>query len=108
MAEQRRGAVVAQSAGVDSGRDEIVAQGVHLDERRQLGGVAEIVREAPLGEAGAGAGLHGQDARAFAGKLVEDVGQGQAAEVAAAAEAADHHVGLFARLLPSGAWLPGR
>ena len=46
MAKQRRGAVVAQSAGVNSGRHEIVAQRVHLDQRRELRGIAVVVGEA--------------------------------------------------------------
>src|ERR1022692_1967835 len=39
VAEQRRCAVVAQPARVDARRNEIVAEGIHLDERRELGGV---------------------------------------------------------------------
>ena len=37
QADQRRHAVVAQAAGVDRLRDEVVAERVHLDERRHLG-----------------------------------------------------------------------
>ena len=108
VAEQRRRAVVAQPAGVNPGRHEIVAQRIHLDQRRELGGVAVIVGELALGQAGAGGRFDGDDARALAGETVEHVGQRQAAEIAAAAEAADHHVRLLAGHAAFAAWLPGR
>ena len=40
---QRRHAVVAQPAGVDRVGDEVVAEGVHLEQRGHAGGVAEVV-----------------------------------------------------------------
>ena len=43
VTEQRRGAMIAEAARVDSGRDEIVAERVHFDQRRELAGVAEVV-----------------------------------------------------------------
>src|SRR5215213_10968731 len=42
-AHQRRGTVVSQTTGVDTGRDKGVSQGMHLHQRRELTGVAEIV-----------------------------------------------------------------
>ena len=42
---QRSHAVIAQSAGVNPRRNERAAQRVHLDQRRQVSGVAEIVGE---------------------------------------------------------------
>ena len=44
--DQRGHAVVAQAAGVDAGRHEGAAQGVHLDQRGEVAGVAEVVGEA--------------------------------------------------------------
>ena len=99
MAEQRRRAVIAQSAGMNSGRNEIVAQCVHLDQRRQLRRVAVIVGERSLGQAGTGGRLHCDDPRTLARQPVQHVRQREPAEIAAAAEAANHHLGLFSGLL---------
>ena len=94
---QRRHAVIAQSAGMDSGRDEGGAERVHLDQRGEVAGVAEIVREGALGEAGAGGRFHGNHARvALSLDLAAQVGHDEAGEVRTAAGAADDHVGLVA------------
>src|SRR4029450_13173547 len=58
---QRRVAVVAQPTGVDRGRDEVGPQGVHRDERRHTGLIAEVVVEAPLGEGRGGRRLDRDD-----------------------------------------------
>src|SRR5205807_6826928 len=47
---QRRHAVVAQAAGVEAGRDEGRAERVHLDQRREVRGVAEVVGVLAAGE----------------------------------------------------------
>ncbi len=99
MTDQRRSSVVAQSAGVDPRRHKIVAQREHLDQRRELGRVAVVVRELALRQGGTGGRLDGDDARALAGEAVEHIGQRQAAEIAAAAKAGDHHVRFLARHL---------
>ena len=97
MRDQRRHAVIAQAAGVNSRRNKGAAQGVHLDQRRQMAGVAEVVSEAALGEAGAGGGLHGHDARvALALELAAKEGHDKAGKVRSAAGAADDDVGLVA------------
>ena len=98
-AHQRRHAVVAEPAGVDRRRDERVAERVHLDERRHLPGVAEVVDVGALGEARARLGLDGDDAQVLplAGELVLEEREGEAAEVRAAADAADQDVGPVAR-----------
>ena len=44
VADHRRHAVIAQAAGVEAGRDELRSEGMHLHQRRQMGGVAEIER----------------------------------------------------------------
>src|SRR3954449_6948820 len=43
VADERRHPVVAKPARVDRVRDEVVAEGVHLQQRRHPGGVAEVV-----------------------------------------------------------------
>ena len=62
VADHRRHAVVAQPAGVDRGRPEVVAKGVHLDHRRHAGRVAEVVAVLALGQARAGRRLDRQEA----------------------------------------------
>src|SRR5882724_8464829 len=54
LADQRGHAVVAQAAGVKRGRNERVAERVHLYQRRELDGVAEVVDVLALREARAG------------------------------------------------------
>ena len=51
LRDERRRAVVAQAAGVDRGRHEVVAERVHRDERGELPGVAEVVGEDAAGRA---------------------------------------------------------
>src|SRR3990170_709304 len=101
LADERRHAVIAQPARVERGRDEPVAERVHLHERREADRVAEVVHVLALGEARAGAGLDGDHAELLllAGELVGDEGEGEAREVRAPADAADEHVGLVVGLL---------
>ena len=97
MRNQRRHAVIAQAAGVNSRRNERRAQRVHLHQRRQVAGVAEVVRERSLGETGAGGRFHRHDARvALSLELAAQVGHHQPGEVRSAAGAADDHVRLIA------------
>jgi hypothetical protein len=84
---------------VDRLGDEVVAEGVHGQQRGHLGHVAEVVSERPLGEGRAGGGLRGDDAELFPVDLVPHEGQAHAAEVAPAAGTADDHVGVLADLL---------
>ena len=53
--------VVAQAAGMHRGRDEAVAQGVHLGQRDELARVAEIVRVDALAQRRTGQGLGGNE-----------------------------------------------
>ena len=62
LAEQRRGAVVAQATRVDGRRHEAVAERVHLDQRRQADRVAKVVGVRAAGQCRAGFGLDGDDA----------------------------------------------
>src|SRR5436309_10567941 len=109
LADQRRHAVVAQAAGVQRRRDERVAERVHLHQRREPDGVAEIVDVLALGETGARGRLHRDDPHllVLAGELVGREREGEAGEVRAAAGAADDDVRggvgaleLLLRLLP--------
>src|SRR5204862_7809985 len=101
LAEQGRHAVVAETARVERGRNEGVAERVHLDQRREADRVAEVVDVLALREARAGARLDGHDAelRALAGELIGKKRKGEAREVRAAADAAHEDVRLRVRLL---------
>ena len=54
-------AVVAQAAGMEARGDEGGAQGVHLYQGREVGGVAKVVGELALGQGRAGGGLDGDE-----------------------------------------------
>jgi hypothetical protein len=65
---------------------------VHGHEGRQLGGVAEVVGERPARKRRARGRLARDHVDVGARDLVADEGQGEAGEVRAAADRADHHV----------------
>ena len=65
-AQHRRVAVVAQPAGVHGRRDEVVPERVHRHQRRQPGGVAEVVAVDAAGQRRARRGLGGDEPRARA------------------------------------------
>ena len=90
-------AVVAQAAGVVGGGDEAVAQRVHLRHGADLAGVAEVVAEHAAGQAGAGRRLYGDDTVVrLATEHLPHEGGDQAAQIGAAAGAADDDVRLDA------------
>ena len=89
LADDRRVAVVAEPAGVDGRRHEVVAERVHRQQRRHAGGVAEVVVEAALGERRARRRLDRHEPHV----RVLDERQGDAAEVRAAAARRDDDVG---------------
>ena len=97
MRNQRRHAVIAQPAGMDSGRNERAAQGVHLHQRGQVAGIAEVIGKAALGQAGASGRFDGNHARAaLALELAADVRHHEAGKIRSAAGAADDHVRIVA------------
>lgn len=92
-------AVVAETAGVDVGGPEVVAEGEHREQGSVAGFVAEVIFEDAACEFGARSGFGGDEAGFLGCAAVEIVaheGEGDAAEVGAAAEAGNHHVGIFA------------
>jgi hypothetical protein len=98
--ETGRVPVVAQAAGVDGRRDEVVPQRVHRHQRRHADGVPEVVGVDAAGQRGAGGRLGGDEARLFAlAQVGPDEGIGDAGEVGPAADAADHYVWVFPRHL---------
>jgi len=108
MAEQRGHGVVTQAAGVDARRHVVVAEGVHLEQRRGRGLVAEVVGERALGDRGAGGRLDGYEARLRpSGQVLAQEREGEPAEARTAPDATDDDVrvriGVLAledRLLP--------
>ena len=85
------------------GRDEGGAEGVHLRERADHTGVAEVIREGTASEARAGRGLDSDDTVVvFAAEFLAHERSDQTAEVGAAAGAADDDVGLDAVLIERG------
>ena len=92
--DQRRHAVITQTAGVEARRREGRSERVHLGERRHVRGVAEVVGVLAARERRAGRRLDRDDARtAPAAQRVADERKRDAREVRAAAGTADHHVG---------------
>ena len=107
-AEDRRVAVVAEPAGVDRRRHEVVAERVHRHQRRHPDRVAEVVAVLAARQRRAGGRLGREEAHLrAAAQDGADERERQPGEVRAAADAADDHVGLLAghlhlldRLLP--------
>ena len=96
-ADQRRHPVIAQPAGMEARRHEGRTERVHLDQRRQMPGVAEIIGVFAARQARAGRRLAGDDAQlAAAAQPRADEREGDAGEIAAAAGAADDDVGIVA------------
>ena len=96
LADDHAGAVVAQPARVDGGRDEVVPEGVHGQERGHAHGVAKVVPELPAREFGA-RGRFARDASdvgAF-GQVLAQEGEREPGEVGAAAKRRNHHVRHF-------------
>ena len=94
VGDERRHAVVAQPAGVDRLGDERRPQGVHLQQGRGAGRVAEVVAVLAPGERRAGGRLHAADCRRHVpGQLLPQERHGQAAEVRSAAGAPHEQVG---------------
>ncbi len=89
--------MVAQATGVYRIRHEVVAESVHLHQRRHARAVAEVVAVFSPGERGAGRRLRAAHDGFFAVcQIFSDEGEGKAGEVAAAASAAYDNVGVVA------------
>src|SRR5262249_56465880 len=82
MRDERRHAVIAQPAGMEARRDERRSERVHLDERREMRGVAEIIGVFALGQGWAGGGLDRDDAAlASTAQLLAQKRQSETGEV---------------------------
>ena len=89
--------MVPKAACVVGRGDEAGAERVHFGQRADHTGIAEVIGELAAREARAGRGLNGDDAVVgFSAELLAHKGRNQAAEVRAAAGAADDDVGLDA------------
>ena len=74
-----------------------MAEGIHRHQGSKSGNIAEVVPELALGERGAGSRLDRHDADLLALDLVVHERKADARQVASAAAAADHDVGIVAR-----------
>ena len=94
VADQRRHAVVAQAAGVDGCRHEVGTEGVHLQQRREVRGVAEVVLVFALGERRRCLRLAGDDLRLrTALEVLADEREADPGEVRATTGAGEQVVG---------------
>lgn len=95
--------MVAQAPGVDVGRGEAMAEGIHGQQGGVTGLVAEVVFEFTTGELGAAGRLGGHETGVglslLAGDAVAHERKRQSAEVAASAETCDYDVGILAGFL---------
>ena len=89
--------MIAQAAGMDSRRDEAMPQRVHLDQRRERGGIAEIVGVSSSRHRRAGRGLDADDGERRVIQLLGKERQHKPAEVASSPHAADEVVGPLSR-----------
>ena len=100
LGDERAHSVVAQAARMVRGGDEAAAECVHAGQRRYLAGITEIIGVAAARQGGAGGRLDRDKIGVFAAQqLVLHKGGDQAAEVGAAAGAANDNVRVFAQLL---------
>ena len=103
LRDQRRIAVIAQTAGMNARRHEVVAQRVHLHQRREAGGIAVVVGIDALGQRRAGGRLDGNKAdllRALVARCrIAEEGEADAGEIAAAAAGGEDHVRVLAEFL---------
>ena len=95
--------MIAETARVVRRGNEVAAEGVHLGQRADHAGVAEVISVDAASEARAGSGLDRDDLIvSFAAQFFAHKGSDQAAQVGAAAGAADDHVGLDAVFVQRG------
>lgn len=92
-------AVVAEAAGMDVSRTEVVAECEHGQQRGVAGFVAVVVSEDAACQFGARVRFGGDEAgMSFAGEIVAHKWETDSAKIRAAAEAGDYDVGIFAGL----------
>ena len=93
--DERRLPVITEPAGVDGGRNEIVAESIHFEQGGQLCKIPEIVDELAAGQGWATGRLGGEEADFFAAEFIRDEGEDHTGKIAAAAGAGDQDVGFF-------------
>src|SRR5712692_11850236 len=99
LGNERRVAMVAKAAGVDSRRYEITPKSIHQHQRRETRGIAGVVRIMAARKRGTGLRLHRHQAYLAARCLVGEERKRGSAEVGSSAAACDDHVGIIAGLL---------
>ena len=95
LGQNRAHAMVAQAARVVGGRNETAAQGIHLGQGTYHTGITEIIGVSASCQAGAAGRLHRHDIVVrFSAQLLTHERRDQAAQIGAAARAADDHIRL--------------
>ena len=93
-------AVITQTACMVGGGDKARAQCIHTGQRRDLAGVAEIIRIFTAGQRRTGRRFGCEDTRVSKpAQLICHEGSNQPAEIGAAAGTADDDIGVFTELL---------
>ena len=87
--------MVAKTASVDPGGNEIMSEGVHLDQGGQLGRIAEVVRKGSFGQRRACQGFHCLEPDLRTLDFVYGIRNSNPSKVAASTKTADHHIRVF-------------
>ena len=96
LTDDARHAVIAQTARVEWRRHEVMPQCVHLHQRRNPNGIAEVISILAARQAWARRRFDGDDTGTLAFlQVLPHEGQRDSAEVAATTRAADHNVRVF-------------
>src|SRR5713101_7653310 len=88
--------MIAKPSCMNARRYEIMPQSIHLQQRRKLGRIAEVVGVHAFGQCRTSRRFGSDDPKVFTCKLARHEGKGKTSEVAAASTASDEHVRPFA------------
>src|SRR6266849_5069152 len=84
--------MVTQPPGVNARRNEVMAEGIHLEQRRKLRHVAKVISIRALGQRRARCRFGGNNAKVCACQLTRNERKSETTEVAAAPTAGDQYV----------------
>ena len=100
MADQRRRAMIPQSAGVNRGWDELVSQRVHHQERCIAGNISKIIFAGTFSQSRTGARFDRNQSQVLScsTEFVSEKRESQAGEIASASMTRDDDIGVVSRL----------
>ena len=94
--------MITKASGMIRRRNEIMTERVHLRDRRDHAGIAEVINKFPSGQRRAGCRFNRDNIIIrFAAELLSHKRSNQSAQIRSAACTADHNVGLDAELVES-------